>query len=113
MFLGVDETIVQRVPTAGLEPGQSDFKDLGYDYDVVELVTEGLEQGFTLEQLATHAQVAPLVKKQITHFQSIYGNPKLESVEKVVADIYSRHQRALGKVKIVHPPTPKITLSYV
>jgi len=113
LFLGVDDTIVHRIPTAGLEPGQSDFKDLGYDYDVVELVTEGLEQGFTLAQLATHEQVAPLVKKQIEHYQSNYGNPKLESVEKVVADIYSRHQLALGKVKIVHPPTPKITLNYV
>jgi NAD+ synthase len=112
LFLGVDETIVHRVPTAGLEPGQSDFKDLGYDYDAVELVTEGLEQGFTLEQLATHEQLAPLVKKQIEHYQSNYGSPKLESVEKVVRDIYSRHQMALGKVKIVHPPTPKITLSY-
>ena len=112
LFLGVEETIVHRVPAAGLEPGQSDFKDLGYDYDVVELVTEGLEQGFSLEQLATHEQLAPLVKKQIEHYQSIYGNPKLESVEKVVGDIYRRHQLAMGKVKIVHPPTPKITLSY-
>ena len=112
LFLGVDETIVHRVPAAGLEPGQSDFKDLGYDYDVVELVTEGLEQGFSLEQLATHEQLAPLVKKQIEHYQTNYGNPKLESVEKVVEDIYRRHQLAMGKVKIVHPPTPKITLCY-
>jgi len=112
LFLGVDETIVHRAPTAGLEPGQSDFKDLGYDYDVVELVTEGLEQGFSLEQLATHEQLALLVKKQIEHYQSLYGNPKFESVEKVVGDIYRRHQLAMGKVKIVHPPTPKITLSY-
>ena len=112
LFLGVDETIVHRVPTAGLEPGQSDFKDLGYDYDVVELVTEGLEQGFALAHLTTHEQVAPLVKKQIEDYRFKYGNPKLESVEKVVADIYRRHQLAIGKVKIVHPPTPKITLSY-
>jgi len=112
LFLGVDETIVHRVPAAGLEPGQSDFKDLGYDYDVVELVAEGLEQGFALEQLAAHEQLAPLVKKQIEHYRSIYGNPKLESVEKVVKDIYRRHQQAMGKVKIVHPPTPRITLSY-
>jgi NAD+ synthase len=111
-FLGVDEAIVHRIPTAGLEPGQSDFKDLGYDYDVVELVTEGLEQGFSLEQLTTHEQLAALVKNQIDHYQSIYGNPKLESVEKVVGDIYRRHRLAMGKVKIVHPPTPKITLSY-
>lgn len=112
MFLGVDEAIVHRVPTAGLEPGQSDFKDLGYDYDVVELVTEGLDQGFALEQLAAHGQVAPLVKKQIEGYRSIYGNPRLDSVEGVVEDIDRRHQQALNKVKIVHPPTPKITLSY-
>ena len=112
LFLGVDKTIVYRVPTAGLEPGQSDFKDLGYDYDVVELVTEGLDQGFTLKQLAAHEQLTNLVEKQIEDFCSMYGNPKLDSIEKVVEDINRRHQQALRKVKIVHPPTPKITLSY-
>ncbi len=112
LFLGVDETIVHRVPTAGLEPGQSDFKDLGYDYDVVELVTEGLQQGFTGKQLATHDQVAPLVEKQIAHYRSVYGTPPLDSVKKVIADIHRRHQSAMDKVKIVHPPTPKISLFY-
>jgi NAD+ synthase len=112
LFLGVDETIVNRVPAAGLEPGQSDFKDLGYEYDVVELVTEGLEQGFTSKQLATHDQVAPVVEKQIAHYQSAYGEPQLDSIEKVIADIHRRHLMAMGKVKIVHPPTPQITLTY-
>jgi len=112
LFLGVDKTIVHRVPTAGLEPGQSDFKDLGYDYDVVELVTEGLDQGFTSRQLAAHPQVAPLVEKQIAHHRSLYGEPQLDSVEKVIADIQRRHQTAVGKVKIVHPPTPLISLTY-
>jgi NAD+ synthase len=112
LFLGVDETIVNRVPTAGLEPGQSDFKDLGYDYDVVELVTEGLEQGLTLEQLVTHDQIASLVEKQIEDYQSTWGIVKLKTVEQVLSDINRRHQQAMGKVEIVHPPTPKITLSY-
>jgi NAD+ synthase len=112
LFLGVDETIVNRVPSAGLEPGQSDFKDLGYDYDVVELVTEGLEQGFTSKQLATHDPVASLVEKQIAHYQSAYGDPQLDSVEKIITDIHRRHLTAMGKVKIVHPPTPQITLTY-
>ena len=112
LFLGVDETIVQRVPTAGLEPGQSDFKDLGYDYDVVELVTEGWDQGFTDRQLADHPQVAPLVEEQIAHHRSLCGDPRLDTVEKVIADIQRRHQTAMGKVRIVHPPTPQISLSY-
>ena len=111
-FLGVGDTIIQRIPTAGLEPGQSDFKDLGYDYDVVELVTEGFEQGFSKEQLATHDQIEPLVVKQIKEYTSTYGDPRLKSVEQVIEDIAWRHQLALGKVKIVHPPTPKITLIY-
>ena len=112
LFLGVDETIVNRVPTAGLEPGQSDFKDLGYDYDVVELVIEGLEQGFTGRQLATHDPLVPLVEKQIAHYRSLYGTPQLNSVEKIIDDIHQRHQTAMGKVKIVHPPTPQISLTY-
>jgi NAD+ synthase len=112
LFLGVDDAIVNRVPTAGLEPGQSDYKDLGYDYDVVELVTEGLDQGFTVEQLAVHEQVAPLVEKQIALYRSQYGEARLKTIEKVVADIERRHQTAMDKVKIVHPPTPQISLIY-
>ena len=112
LYLGIDEAIVHRVPTAGLEPGQSDYKDLGYDYDVVELVAEGLDQGFTIDELAVHDQVAPLVEKQIEHYRSAYGQVHLDSVEQVVADINRRHQTAMGKVKIVHPPTPQIALIY-
>jgi NAD+ synthase len=111
-FLGVDDTIIHRIPTAGLEPGQSDFKDLGYDYDVVELVTEGFDQGFGKEELVAHDQIAPLVQKQIEHYRSICGNPHLISVEQVIDDITGRHHLALSKVKIVHPPTPEITLAY-
>jgi len=111
-FLGLDDSIIQRIPTAGLEPGQSDFKDLGYDYDVVELVTAGFEQGFSKEALATHEQLAPLVEKQIEHYRSLYGKPHLTSVEQVIDDIVGRHQLALRKVKIIHPPTPEITLNY-
>jgi NAD+ synthase len=111
-FLGVDETIVHRIPTAGLEPGQSDFRDLGYDYDVVELVTAGLEQGFSKAALVAHDQLVPLVEKQIDHYRSIYGNAQLTSVEQVIDDIIRRHQLALNKVKIIHPPTPEITLTY-
>jgi len=112
LFLGIDESIVNRVPTAGLEPGQSDYKDLGYDYDVVELVTEGLKQGFSAKQLATNGQLAPLVEKQIAHYRSVFGTPQLDSIDKVIDDIHRRHRTARGKVKIVHPPTPQISLIY-
>ena len=111
-FLALNKQIIQREPAAGLEPGQSDFKDLGYDYDVVEIVTEGLAQGFSREGLIKHEQIIPLIEKQIEHYESIYGDGKFSSAEAVVEDVLKRHQQAKGKMKIIHPPTPRITLSY-
>jgi NAD+ synthase len=111
-FLGLDEKIIHREPTAGLEPGQSDFKDLGYDYDVVELISEGLEQGFSKKELCEHEQILPLIEKQIEYYASIYVTRKFNSPEAVVDDVLKRHQQALAKMKIIHPPTPQITLSY-
>jgi NAD+ synthase len=111
-FLGLDKKIIHREPTAGLEPGQSDFKDLGYDYDVVEMVTEGLYQKISREELIKHEQIVPLIEKQIEHYNSTYGTQKFDSAEAVVDDVLKRHQQAKGKMKIIHPPTPPITLSY-
>jgi NAD+ synthetase len=112
-FLGLDEKIIHRQPTAGLEPGQSDFKDLGYDYDVVELITEGLEQGFSRNELCENEQILMLIEKQIEHYKSVYVVEKFGSAESVVDDVLKRHQQAKGKMEIIHPPTPQITLSYL
>jgi NAD+ synthase len=111
-FLGLDKQIIQREPTAGLEPGQSDFKDLGYDYDVVEIITEGLNQGFSRGELIEHAQIVPLIEQQLKQYKSLYGDEKFQSAQAVVQDVLKRHQKAQGKMKIIHPPTPQITLSY-
>ena len=111
-YLGLDKQIIQREPTAGLEPGQSDFKDLGYDYDVVELITAGLEQGFSKKALGEHEQIVPLIEKQIKQYKKIYDRAKFTSVQKVVEDVLKRHQQAKEKMKILSPPTPRITLSY-
>jgi NAD+ synthase len=111
-FMGLDKQIINREPTAGLEPQQSDFKDLGYDYEVVEIVTDGLNQGFSRQELIRHGQIVPLIERQIQQYRSIYGADKFESVQAVVEDVLKRHQQAKRKMKIIHPPTPKITLSY-
>ncbi|UCF91399.1 MAG: NAD(+) synthase [Desulfobacterales bacterium] len=112
LFLGFEASTVYRRPTAGLEPGQSDFKDLGYDYDLVELVTEAVQQGFSCKQLVTHEQVAPLIEQQMGQYRSVFGKTKFESAEQLLDDIARRHHIAREKVKIIHPPTPKITLFY-
>jgi NAD+ synthase len=111
-YLGLDKQIIQREPTAGLEPEQSDFKDLGYDYDVVELITTGLEQGVSKKALGEHEQIVPLVEKQIEQYKKIYGSAKFTSVQEVVEDVLKRHRQAKGKMKILSPPTPRITLAY-
>ena len=111
-FLGLNKQIIHREPTAGLEPGQSDFKDLGYDYDVVELVSEGLNQGFSREALVKHEQIVSSIEQQMAHYRSVYGAEKFTSLEAVVDDVIKRHRQAEGKMKIIHPPTPRITLSY-
>ncbi|MEJ2099872.1 MAG: NAD(+) synthase [Desulfobacterales bacterium] len=110
--LGLNKQIIHREPTAGLEPDQSDFKDLGYDYDVVEIVIEGFNQGFSFEQLIKHPQIVPLIEKQIEYYKSIYNSYKFSSAEAVVKDVLKRHAQAKRKIKILHPPSPQITLFY-
>ncbi|MEJ5360002.1 MAG: NAD(+) synthase [Desulfobacterales bacterium] len=109
-FLNLPERIVRRVPTAGLEPEQTDFKDLGYDYDLVELVVEGFRQG--IKNLSEHPQVRPLALAQIAAYRERYGSEKFADVAALVDDILRRHEAARGKLEILHPPSPEITLEY-
>jgi NAD+ synthase len=111
-FLGLGGHVVNRVPTAGLEPGQSDYKDLGYNYDVVELVSEGWVQGLMVAELSSHEQIVPIVEAQLVHYKKVFGSPKFTSVQQVVEDVLRRHEIAKGKMKIIHPPSPLISLSY-
>lgn len=111
-FLGLSDHIVLRTPSAGLEPGQTDFKDLGYDYDVVELIVAGKTHGIGEADLVSHPQIRPLVEQQIENYKALFGRAKFESVANVVADVLRRHIGAKQKMKILHPPTPEITLLY-
>jgi len=104
-YLGFPD-IANREPTAGLELGQTDFKDLGYGYDAVELVTEGVGQNFTADELIAHEQVKALIEKQLP-------KSKFDSVSEVVYDILRRHKIADAKAQIIHPPIAPVTLEYV
>jgi NAD+ synthase len=104
-YLGFED-LSNRVPTAGLEPGQTDFSDLGYGYDVVELVTEGLSQGFDVSEIIEHPQVTDMVKSQLER-------SKHNSVKEVVEDVYRRHKNQAGpKAELVCPKIAKVTLKY-
>ena len=108
-YLGLPNDIVLRDPTAGLKIGQTDFYDLGYDYDVVELVMEGFEQGFSYEEVISHPQVVRIVEPQTMMQGKI---PKHNSVKEVIDDILCRNRIARKKSEIIHPPIPRITLGY-
>ncbi|KYK25453.1 hypothetical protein AYK26_05955 [Euryarchaeota archaeon SM23-78] len=112
-YLGFSE-IADREPTAGLEHGQTDFKDLGYYYNLVELVIEGKDQGFSTRQLYVHKQVVSLAKKQMKKYEAMFGKKKFNDVEEMVFDILCRHAYvAKPKGEIIHPPTAPVTLSYI
>jgi NAD+ synthase len=110
--LGLPDEIVHRAPAAGLEPDQTDFKDLGYGYDLVEVVTEGIQQAFGLSELAEHEQVLPLAQRDLDRYRSVFGRDKFSSIEEMLSDIASRHRAAQRKMRIIHPPGPEITLTY-
>ncbi len=111
-WLALPASIANRTPTAGLEPGQTDFGDLGYDYDVVELVTEALSQGFRVEDIKKHDQIQEIVLPQIERYQTLFGQARQSTVSEVVDDIVRRHQGARAKMQIIHPPSPEISLIY-
>ena len=111
-FLGIPDNIIHRIPTAGLEPDQSDFGDLGYRYNIVELISEGFEQGIPEDELSTSDQIVPLVQEQIDEYRSRFGTTRFKSVAEVVSDVLLRHEMAKRKMEIIHPPTPDISLIY-
>lgn len=105
-YLGFKDP-AQREPTAGLEPGQTDFKDLGYNYDAVELVITGLEQGFGLEELVKDKDVIATLEPQLKL------TDKFRTVREAVKNIWNRHYNiALPKMQIIHPQTAPVTLEY-
>ncbi len=105
--------LAQRIPTAGLEKGQTDFKDLGYKYETGEVVGEGLRQGFSVEQLCTQSQVLEYALKDIKEYSQLYGQSKFNDARGIVDDILRRNKIAKRKAKIIHPPAAPITLEYV
>jgi NAD+ synthase len=109
-FLGFDD-LSGRVSTAGLEPGQTSFKDLGCDYEFAELVLNGLDQGLGSEELAIHNQVVSYAQQQIEKYIQWYGTPKYTSVGALVSEIIRRHEMALLKAEIVNPDIAPITLT--
>ncbi len=102
-YLEIPPSIIGRVPSAGLEPDQTDFDDLGYTYETVEMVIEAIDQGVNITDLVRY-----LEKKNI-----FYDGIRFQNVGDVIGDIISRSLCAKSKAEIIHPPIPKVTLDYI
>ncbi len=111
-YLDVDKSIISAVPTAGLEPGQSDFFDLGYSYFFVELVTSALYQKFTLNDLYEHPQILDVANKDLKKYKEVFGRQKFSSVKSMVDDVYRRHKIALKKARLVSPKIAPIPYTF-
>ena len=108
-YLGFED-LSGRVSTAGLEPGQTSFKDLGCDYEFAELVLNGLDQGLKAQELVAHSQVMAYAHEQIQKYVQWHGTPKFPSVQSLVDEVIRRHDVALLKAEIVNPDIAPITL---
>lgn len=105
--------LAKRISTPGLEKGQTAFKDLGYNYEiVVELYCNGLEQGFSREELLVHPQLIEEAENNRDKYKQIFGFSKFNSPQDLLRDIERRNKTAIGKARVVSPPMAKITLEY-
>ena len=110
-YLGFED-LANRTPTAGLEPGQTDFKDLGYSYDSVELMSEGLRQGINQEEFIYHPQIISYLEKDAKEYQRLFEKPKFEDLESAVQDFQKRNKSAIAKTLLISPEIARVTLEY-
>jgi len=87
-YLGVPNDLVNRIPTAGLWEGQTDEKELGYNYEQAEIIQNGFDQGYTKEQI-----------QEITGFNI-----------KIIEDVAYRHKISEHKRNV--PSVGKVNLEY-
>ena len=105
IYLGFDY-IARKAPTAGLEPGQTDFKDLGYTYDLVEIVLGGICQGFSKQELCDHKQLKEIIEPWLS-------KSKFNSIDSIVNDVLRRHYTIVPfKEKRIHPPKAQVKFEY-
>jgi len=102
LHLEVPQKIIDKQPSAGLEPYQTDYGDLGYSYFLVEAVIEALDQGVAIIDLI----------QTVTNGGYNYDTVRFPTPGDVIVNIMIRNMAAKQKSKIISPPVPTITLTY-
>jgi NAD+ synthase len=123
IYLGFPE-VAKRIPTAGLEPGQTDFGDLGYSYESVEAVIEAKTEIVYMCAEGLMSCTYEMIQEDVKNIaedetiekllsDDLKISKKFNSVEDAVKDILRRHYKiALPKADLLHPKAAEITLNY-
>lgn len=63
--LAIPQGIIEKTPTAGLWPGQSDEGELGIRYEILDLILYGWERGMGVAEVADELSVDPSTVERI------------------------------------------------
>jgi cytidyltransferase-like protein len=103
------DDIANQEPSAELEPGQTDFNDLGYSYDAVEIVVALYKSGLSVNEICNN--------KRLSHILGPYNlkrGKKFSSLKEAVKNIVHRHvNSALPKMRLINPGQARINLRYL
>jgi NAD+ synthase len=68
--MGIPEEIIEKTPTAGLWPGQSDEGEMGASYDTIDMILWGREKGYSEQEIAESIGAdLPLVEGILTRVE--------------------------------------------
>ncbi len=63
--MGVPSHIISKAPTAGLLPGQSDEKEIGVKYEILDKILYGMELGFKEDKIAEILDIDAKIVKRV------------------------------------------------
>jgi len=101
--------VIDKEPSAGLEPNQTDFKDLGYSYEFVEAILATVLESRERFSIPLH-HVAELVFDRDAIRAKKLKCEKFDSMLNATADVLRRHQIANMKSALVSPQICKINV---
>ncbi len=58
-YLKIPREIIEKTPTAGLWPGQSDEAELGIKYEILDLILSFWEKGADIKEIAVNMEIEP------------------------------------------------------
>lgn len=117
-FVAVLKNILNKQPSAELEPEQTDLVDLGYTYDTVEYLVEFEKQHILTDSKYTWIDLVddPVFKTYVETGNSLInkyqGNTEEQGVSTTPLDIIKnfrkRHATAKSKASLISPPICKV-----